>query len=233
MSKDFAVVLPVRDGGTGRANRLKECLNSWHRHTEGLSKVYVILDEDDIHNFSYLSKLDPEKVEVLLQSEKNTLMQKINTFSDYIADNHKYMIFIGDDILFTCPWESKFAEYFESVPYGIAYANDGIQGERLATHPCVSSNLVKALGFFGCPGVAHNFFDNYWVLVGSTTGYIKYFPDILMQHKHYINGTSGFDIVYSKSHALMKSDQAGYSRYLEENFPEDLEKIGNISDKNS
>jgi predicted protein tyrosine phosphatase len=220
----IALILPIRYAGEERKKRLKNAINSWHRQSEGLSDLHVIIDNDNIEEFDFLYSVK-EIESITVQSAENTLMQKLNTIALDIASNYKYMAFTADDIIFETPWESRFIDYLKSVPYGVVYANDTIHGENLPTHPCVSSNLVTALGFFGCPAVSHNYFDNFWMSIGTELGYIKYFDDVIMRHIHPLAGRAPLDELSFKVFYSMNSDGDGYAEYMSKNFAEDIEKI--------
>jgi hypothetical protein len=227
MLDKIAVILPIRYAGEERKERLTNAIDSWEKQSEGLSDLHIIIDDDNVEVFDYLN-LDKRVTSITTQSASNTLMQKLNTIALDIASKYKYMAFTADDIVFETPWESKFINYLKSVPYGVVYGNDTIHGERLPTHPCVSSNLVTTLGFFGCPAVAHNFFDNFWMDVGQKTGNIKYFDEIIMKHMHSFAGRAPLDDISRKVSTLMESDKVGYYEYIKENFTKDIEKIKRI-----
>ena len=224
MLDKIAVILPIRYAGEERKERLANSIDSWEKYSEGLSDLHVVIDDDNVEIFDYLNS-DKRITSITTQSASNTLMQKINTIALDIASKYKYVSFSADDIFFETHWESKFIDYLKSVPYGVVYANDTIHGERLPTHPCVSSNLITTLGFFGCPSVAHNFFDNFWLAVGKTTGYIKYFDEVIMKHMHPISGRAKSDEINVKVLALMESDEKGYNAYMKESFASDIAKI--------
>ena len=219
----IAIVLPVRDAGTGRAQRMIRCLNSWSKVTEGLSDVFIIIDEDDVHNFEFL-KDHKGKFNITVQSQDNTLMEKINTIGLGIAHTHKYMIFIGDDITFKTPWESRFIEYLKDKPAGLVYGNtlDLPPEINWATHPCITTNLVRAVGFYGCPAVAHNCFDNYWSDICRELGYLEFIPDVIMDHRR---TAADVDAIYHKVMGLQEPDKAKYAEYKNAQFDEDLRKI--------
>lgn len=227
MLDKIAVILPIRYAGEERKQRLGNAIDSWEKQSEGLSDLHVIIDDDNVEVFDYLNS-DSRITSITVQSANNTLMQKLNTIALDIASRYSYMAFSADDIVFETPWESRFIDYLKSVPYGVVYANDTIHGEHLPTHPCVSSNLVSAVGFFGCPSVAHNFFDNYWMSIGKETGNIKYLGDVIMRHMHPISGRAPSDEITEKVLNLMQSDSQGYTSYMASNFPNDIEKIRKI-----
>lgn len=233
MLDKIAVILPIRYAGEERKIRLGNAIDSWEKQSEGLSDLHVIIDDDNVEVFEYLNS-DSRITSITVQSAENTLMQKINTIALDIASKYAYMAFSADDIVFETPWESKFIDYLKSVPHGVVYGNDTVHGERLPTHPCVSSNLVTTLGFFGCPGVAHNFFDNYWHSVGLNTKNMKYFDDVIMRHMHPISGRAVNDELNVKVLGLLESDGEKFRKYMDENFAREMgliEKIGSTPTK--
>jgi tetratricopeptide (TPR) repeat protein len=219
----IAIVLPVRDNGTGRSQRLINCLNSWSKVTEGLSDVHIIIDSDDTHNFGFLSE-HKNKFSVTVQPPELTLMEKINTVGPELAKTYKYIMFVGDDLVFKTMWESEFIEYLSSVPAGLVYGNTLDLPDHIdwGTHPCITTNMVRALGFYGCPAVAHNFFDNFWSEVAKELGTEKFMSDIIMDHRR-----TGWtpDTIYHKVTGLLESDKEKYEEYKSTKFNEDLQKI--------
>ena len=220
----IAIVLPVRDAGTGRSQRLINCLNSWAKQTENLSDVHIIIDDDDTHNFEYLLKEQKQNIKVYVKPSNLTLMEKINTIGVDIANTYKYMIFIGDDIIFETPWESKFINYLSSVPAGLVFADtlDTPDHVDWATHPCITTNLVRAVGFYGCPAVHHNYFDNFWSEVTKELGYFKKMSDVVMDHRR-VGWTP--DHIFGKIVELQSTDRVRYQEYKETKYAEDIQKI--------
>ena len=118
MLNKIGVIVPVRDAGVGRAERLKKMIDSWEEQSEEYSDLHIVIDDDEVEIFEWL-KSDKRVKSITTQSKENTLMQKINTIALDIADNYKYIAFSADDIIYTTPWESPFIDYLESVPYGV------------------------------------------------------------------------------------------------------------------
>jgi len=222
MLDKIAIILPVRDGGTGRSERLKKCLESYFNVTENLSDVYIIVDEDEIITYEFLKDYN---VNILTSLHPLSLMQKINTHALDIANKYSYVAFIGDDIVFKNEWESKFIEFLSSVDFGLAYANDLLQGQRLATHPCITSNMIKLVGFFGCPAISHNYFDNYWMDMVKLVGSIKYFDDVIMEHMHPSLNKNKKDKIYFEIAESLQKDFLAYTEYMHKNMVSDAKKI--------
>lgn len=223
MMDKIAIILPVRNNKSYRADRLKICLESWKDKTEGLSDMHIIIDEDEVDDFKYL--FENKEYNVYVAPTQITLMQKINMFAVDIADSYRFMAFVGDDIIFKTPWESEFISYLSSVPAGLAYCNtNDAQRGRLATHPVITTNMIKAVGFYGCPAVHHNFFDNFWMQVCLDLGYIGYNDAIIWDHSRF--GWTP-DSIYNKVMDLLEPDSERFRQYMETSYKEDLQKIKN------
>jgi len=224
MENKIAIILPVRDGGLGRHSRLTRCLESYYQITEGMSDIHLLHDEDECDIYHPIAEQYPEIINYCIPTGI-TLMQKINAHALDIASQYKYVGFIGDDIVFKTIFESPFIEQLSSAVYGMVYGNDMVWEGKLATHPFITSNAITAVGFFGCPAVEHNYFDNYWHTVFSHLGGAVYFPGILMEHIHPINGKEVKDEIYNKIHRQLNVDEVKFKRYMDANLAEDLNKI--------
>lgn len=224
MQDNIAIVLPVRDGNLGRRSRLPRCLDSYLEMTEGKSVVYLLHDADECHIYDPIAKKYPQIINYCIPTGI-TLMEKINVHALDIAQNHKYVGFIGDDIVFKTPFESQIIEHLSSVKTGMAFGNDMNWGPKLATHPFISSNAILAVGFFGCPAVTHNFFDNYWQIIFRELGTIKYFSDIIMEHMHPDLGKAPKDSISIGILNRLDSDMALFTRYMQTSLDRDINKI--------
>jgi len=225
MLDKIGIILPVRDGNNGRVERLTRCLDSLFAHSDNLSHVFVIVDSDEVEKYSFVDNYDSELVTKVVAPYGITLIQKINYWAIEVAEQYKYVAFIGDDIVFRDRWEKEFIDFLSQHKYALAYANDLHQGERLATHPCITSNMIKAVGFFGCPAVQHNCFDNYWMNIIYHVGEKKYFPHIIMDHMHPHAGKAGHDNISHQINNLLYQDCADFDRYMSENLDSDIKKI--------
>jgi tetratricopeptide (TPR) repeat protein len=217
----IAIVLPVRDNGSYRAERLKECLASWQEQTEGLSDIHVIIDDDELDKFEYLK--DYPFVDVHVRPNLR-LIKKLNTVGPQLAEIYNYVAFVGDDIIFKSHWESRVIEYLKSVPAGLAWTNtmDRAHGDELCTHPIVTSNMIRALGFYGCPAVEHTFFDNFWMDITRDIGYNKYFEDIIWDHRRvgYAPDDMYWHIVNTQD-----ANEVLYKAYKKDGYQQDLDKV--------
>ncbi len=221
----IAVILPVRDFGTDRHKRLIRCLDSYREMTEGLSDVYVLHDDDECHIYEPLLKKYPEIKSLCIKSGIN-LMEKINVHAVDIANKYKYLGFVGDDIVFRTKWEKKFIQYLSEFERVMVYANDLVwQDGALATHPFITSNMVRALGFFGCPAVGHHFFDNYWMEMLKRVGSTQFMPFVIMEHFHPVVGKELQDSAYHQIESKFDDNHSKYLEYMTNSFESDVKKV--------
>lgn len=223
--RHIATILPSRDAGTGRKHRLRRCIDSWVQHTEDLSSLFVLLDQDDLENYTdILDNFNRPDINFVIMKSGISLMEKINGIGVDLANKYEAIAFLGDDVVLRTPWESTFLEYLRLVPAGVVYGNTCESSENVwwATHPCVSSNLIRAVGFYGCPAVKHNCFDVYWSYIGKEIGYFKYFEEVIFDHRR---SQKDVDALWWSVVALQREDNANFERYKQEHIGDDLEKI--------
>jgi len=229
MQDKIAIVLPVRDGGLGRHSRLSRCLASYQAITEDLSDIHLLHDEDECAVYHPIAEQYPKIINYCIPTGL-TLMQKINVHALDIASKYKYVGFIGDDIVFKTPFEKTFIDYLCSLPYGLAFGNDLIWKGKLATHPFLTSNVITAVGFFGCPAVEHNYFDNYWHLLFQHAGNISYFKDVVMEHMHHVVDKAIPDIIAQNISEKQEIDSIRFNRYLQNKISDDIDKVRKLAE---
>jgi hypothetical protein len=226
MQNRIAVVLPVRNFGTGRYTRLIRCLNSYNEFTDGLSDVFVLHDDDECAIYDPILANYPN-IKNICTPSGISLMEKINIPAMDIANEYKYIGFIGDDIVFRTKWEQQFIDALSSNKFVLAFANDLMytKGDH-ATHPFITTNLIKAVGFFGCPVVTHHYFDNYWMDMVKIVGTVKFLPSVIMEHFHPAMHKEIKDAGYKEIESKFESNFYKYKAYIEEkHFERDVEKV--------
>ncbi|NBR61468.1 MAG: hypothetical protein EBT86_07425 [Actinobacteria bacterium] len=225
MENKIAIVLPVRNFGTMRYERLPRCLDSYLEMTEGLADVFVLHDDDECDIYDPILEKYPSVNNLCIKSGL-TLMEKINVPALDIANKYKHIGFIGDDIVFRTKWESEFISFLSSRKIALAFANENTPyAGGLAAHPFINSSMVKAVGFFGCPVVTHQFFDNYWHEITLTIGEVKYFPDIIMEHRHPIVYKDIKDKLYEKIESDFPMNRVNYINYKKSRMLDDIRKM--------
>jgi hypothetical protein len=224
MLDKIAIVLPVIDAGAERHKRLIRCLASYYEVTEGLSDIHVLHDTNECNIYHPILEQYPEIFSYCIPTGL-TLMEKINVHALDIANKYKYIGFIGDDIVFKTPFENQMISYLSKHTHAMAFGNDLIWNGKLPTHPFMTSKTVLAVGFFGCPAVEHNFFDNYWEMVFNALDTKEYMPEIVMEHMHPMVRKENTDYLANVIADKLQLDKLKFSNYISRNLDLDLEKI--------
>ena len=143
-------------------------------------------------------------------------------------DDYQTFAGIDDDCMVTTPsWDALLSAPIKERGFGVSYGNDTIQGEILPTKVMISTNIVKALGFFAPPVLKHLYADNFWKAMGQDLGALKYFPDVLVEHWHHINGKAPMDENYSTIYGPGENDAAyeAFNKYMNEQFRADMDRV--------
>jgi hypothetical protein len=221
MKKEILIIVPSRSGNSVRYPNVDRFIENWELNSEGLSDLCIALDDDD--DFKY-----PRRDGVIYEvNPRVRMIPTLNQVAVKYKDEYKYIAFFGDDHVIQTKWESEFIEFFKSNNnVGIAYANDLLQGERLPTAVCLTSNIVDALGYMVPTNLVHMYADNFWLDLGRKLNIIKYFDNIIFEHIHPDNGKAVRDSQYMEANAVFSIDQQQYSHYVNSNkFNEDILKV--------
>ena len=222
--KDILIIVPSRSNGCNRETNVDRFIATWKEHTEGHSDLCISLDDDDEHRY-----LRHEGVIYTVDANVR-FVPKVNRAALRFKDQYKYIANLSDDFVVRTRWEKDFIKYFEqNGGVGITYGNDLLQGERLPTAVCMTSNIIDVLGYMIPPQLEHMYADNFWKDIGEATQTIKYFPDIILEHTHPDAGKAVRDTQYVYAAAVASTDQIKYQQYLQsEQYLEDISKINNI-----
>lgn len=119
-----------------------------------------------------------------------------------IVSEYRYDIVMmaADDIRFrTTGWDDEVRFAFKQWPDGIglAYPDDGIHGQRLATHSFVSRQFVDTVGFYLPATLTGDFVDNWLHTLARVVGREAYLPRVYIEHLHPIVGKAQMDDTYN------------------------------------
>ena len=187
--KPILIVLPSK----GRPEKIEDFYKAWRQTTEGYSELITCLDDDDPTLHKYKKHRD-----ILYDIGYGKSMCGSLNRVFYKYPNYKYYFIVSDDHrIRTKYWESRFMEVVEKKEgKGVAYGNDLMYGEKLATAQFVSGNILRALGYLALPGLYHMFIDNFYTSLGRRLNKLFYFPDVFIEHMHFSVGKSRTDSWY-------------------------------------
>lgn len=221
MNKKIAVIMPTRSAGGIRNIPAQEAFASWKATTEGMSDFYYGVDFDDEHNYNI-----PEGA-LVLRNERLRLVPKLNKMCEALVDKYDYVYFLGDDHRFLTPgWESAWIADAEAAGgNAIYYGNDLLQKEALPTAVFMSTWIIKELGYMAPPCLQHMYADNFWKDLGKALSILRYYKDLIIEHKHHSARKSKVDSQYKEVAGLMDTDGRQYRKYLKAQFNLDVDML--------
>lgn len=175
-----------------RPDRLKELAESWEKHQQGKELMVRVWDEDPFCD-DYLSTTWPSGWNLYESPEKGAGEALNGAFSEW--NDEECYGFIGDDIVLKTTGGLEILEE-ASKPYFAAYPNDTLQRNNLCTHFCVGSELAKIMEGIVPPMFKHNYMDVGLANIAIPFQLLRYCPQVIFQHRHFINGHVDKDDTY-------------------------------------
>ena len=196
MAMKMCVVVPSR-GRPENADRLAKAF----KDTNTEADLYFVIDNDDPKWDEYAKNKNLQ----LLPADNKTggCANSLNTGAVYLLDFsnyplYDYFVFMGDDHLpRTQNWDQAFIQAL-GINTGIVYGDDLLQGANLPTAFGMSRDLVVELQGMTFPGCVHLFFDNFVKQLGLDLNYLKYLPDVIIEHLHPVAGKAEMDEGYAR-----------------------------------
>ena len=211
------VILPTRS----RPESAERCINALKEHSV-ISDFCIAIDDDQADLYP---RLDGVTYEVNPRLRMNGTL---NLVANKYADKYETIYFLGDDHLVQTPkWDEHLSDAIAKKGFGLAYGNDLLQGQKLATAVMMSTNIIRAVGYMAPPKLVHLYMDNYWMILGSRLGSLWYFDEVIIEHLHPVAGKAQWDEGYVEANAdaIGTADRLELHRYMEEDFADELKKI--------
>ena len=192
----MCVVVPSR-GRPENAERLAQAF----RDTGAEADLYIVIDNDDPKWNEYAKSENYKKLPA--DNKTGGCAKSLNTGAVLLLDITKYplydyFVFMGDDHLPRTPgWDKAFIQAL-GTNTGIVYGDDLLQGANLPTAFGMSRDLVNELRGMTFPGCVHLFFDNFVKQLGLDLEYLKYLPDVIIEHMHPVAGKAEMDEGYER-----------------------------------
>jgi hypothetical protein len=192
----MCVVVPSR-GRPENAERLAQAF----KDTGAEADLYIVIDNDDPKWNEYAKSENYKKLPA--DNKTGGCAKSLNTGAVLLLDITKYplydyFVFMGDDHLPRTPgWDKAFIQAL-GTNTGIVYGDDLLQGANLPTAYGMTRDLVNELRGMTFPGCVHLFFDNFVKQLGLDLEYLKYLPDVIIEHMHPIAGKAQMDEGYER-----------------------------------
>lgn len=219
---NLVVVIPSR----GRPDAARDAFLAIRETAARVStRVVIAVDADDPTLPGYRSAvrsvshpaigIDPPQLVVLEGDETGNLVRATNTLSLRVAREDPRCVIgnLGDDHRARTPgWDRAVLEALATP--GIAYGDDGLQGENLPTAPFISAEIVLALGWYALPSCVHMFVDDAWKSLGEGLGVLRYLPGVSIEHMHPGAGKGEMDEHYLRADASTERDRRAFAEWV-------------------
>ena len=217
--RELLLAVPSR----GRPQNIARLKASLDETCTAETDLMVGIDADDPTRMAY-----PEGLSYLVRGD----LRKVTAWTNALvaAGDGAYQAFgqVGDDNVFRTPgWDTRIMEALESTPF--AFGNDQYPSREpgtLCCHVFMRAEVVKKLGYFGPPSIAHMYVDVAWYAWGTACG-ITYLHDVLIPHLHYTSGGAPHDATYQNSFAGTGQDLQAWHAYCRDgSLNADIRKLG-------
>jgi hypothetical protein len=230
--RDLLVIVPSR----GRPERLREFLSYFEKTREAVTDVAVAIDNDDPRMADYDQLwVDFEHADWLIryQGPRKTITPWINYIAREELDNYRTMCVMGDDnVPITAGWDSHLVEVVVGMGgTGFAYPDDKRRND-IPELAVISTNIIKKLGWLCHPSLRHFYVDNVWGDLGTGADCIKYCPEVVIEHRHYlVNQNYQRDMTYAQSETHGMLDQQAYQVWRAQDMSRDVAAIRELIDQ--
>lgn len=219
------VIIPTKD----RLKDFKIFADSWSATTEGYSDVVVGVDAGDISYDEMINEFGFIKEEL----PSKPFLYLLNDLAVKYAGQYKYLAFMEDDCNFNTKWETIFIQALEQIgDYGIVWGNDLLNGAYIVGLPFMDSKIIEVLGYMTPPEIKYLWADHFWKQIGEVLGTLHYFPNVIVEHRHYSTGKREKDPLSLEVDTKGQADFIGYNQtYKPRRFNEDIQKLINARSK--
>jgi len=210
-----AIIVPSRH----RPHNIKELQQSLI-DTETMSRLFVVVDEDDETLDQYLW-LENNFTEVLtFQRGRKGMADPLNNAARQLVTDERweYFIFVGDDHRpRTLQWDKVWRTNLDDLVTGLVYGDDLFQREQLPTAIGMTRSIVQELNGMIPEGFAHLYLDNFWLRLGQDLNAIRYLPETIIEHLHPIAGKGDWDAGYHEvnSAEINNADSQMFHTYIQ------------------
>lgn len=189
---DLLVMVPTR----GRKANCERLLAAFRETADPATDILFILDPDDT---AYEGMEWGDAPRAVLDP-RAYLSEKLNKTAEAVADSYDALMWLGDDCVPRTPgWDRLMLAALEDIGgSGWVYPDDK-RRQDVPEHWMVSSDVVRALGWFANPRLGHFYIDNSVAELGKRSGLIRYCPEAVIEHLHYSVSGARKDRLYSQT----------------------------------
>jgi len=195
----LTAIVPTRGRPDAALDLINAVVDTRQIHT---TVVVLAVDIDDpmIDLYHEVAGIRPDvsRVEVV---QGGWMVAALNEAALRVVENPAVTAvgFLGDDHRpRTHGWDAAYLTALRQMGAGIVYGNDLLQFDFVPTQCAMSADIVRRLGWMCHPSLRHMYVDTLWRDMARPVGKLRYLPDIVVEHMHYLNGKAAMDIGYER-----------------------------------
>jgi hypothetical protein len=218
-------MVPIR----GRKANCERLLSAY-KETVDSADMFFIMDPDDLETYE---GVDWKGTSQLIMDPRGMIGPKRNYAAQLLVDDYDALMCAEDDIVFgPRGWDTVLMAKLEGMGgTGMVYPNDDRRVD-IPENVLISSDIVKALGWFCEPSMQHYYIDNVWSDIGRHAGCLEMVPEVLFENFHYSmaasKGAIDHDKIYSEAEKMGPADQAAYMTWRHERMDEDVATVKKV-----
>jgi len=218
------IMTPVR----GRRANLQRLLKSYE-DTCDFADMVVIMDPDDLATYD---GVDWGRAGTMVLDPRGMIGPKRNAAAARYAGEYDALMCAEDDIVYATPhWDTILMDALDGMGgTGMVYPNDDRRVD-VPENVLISSDIVRALGWFCEPSMEHYYIDDAWAALGRGAGCLKFVPEVLFENFHYTMGKAGTterDATYSQAETLGARDRQAFQAWQRDKMAADIAVVKDL-----
>lgn len=198
----FDLFIPTRKRPSN-VHRLLKSIAETASHPERLT-TWLYIDDDDTETQEAVPSFRVECPTIRLQCCCGPRLTLANTYNVLYTHSGASLMFSGaDDIVFKTPgWDEMVEAEYDATPDDIllVYGDDCLQREKLCTHPFISRRGAEVAGYFYPVTDGVSLTDIWVYYLYRNIGRLKYCPDIVIEHLHWLRQKAPYDETYASQY---------------------------------
>jgi hypothetical protein len=184
-------IIPTRS----RPTQCARLIESFDKNTDNADLLFVVDPDDDSYD-----GFDWKGHTVTTMDPRGSMVEKLNFAAAAFLDDYDQMVWYADDNEFITPhWDTLMLKKLndELNGTGWVYSFDNRRTDIPETW-LVSTNIVKALGWFALPTQKQYYVADSLALLARRADMIRFCPEVTVTHHHYtVDPTQAHDETYA------------------------------------
>jgi len=197
------VIVPSRGRPEAALQLINAVADTRQIHSTGL--VFSVDDDDpNLDLYREVCGTRPDVAQIDVVKATGWMVGALNQTAYAIAANPQVteIGFMGDDHRpRTRGWDASYLSALTEMGAGIVYGDDLLQHDFVPTQCAMSASIIRTLGWMAHPTLKHMYVDTFWRDIGTVAGRLRYLPDVVVEHLHYINNKAVEDEGYKRVNA--------------------------------